>query len=682
MIGQLGHGATLVAFLVSLVGLVLGIVAGVTRRRGVWSWARAAAVVVFVLASFANALMIYALVTRDFSISYVAQVGSRSTPMFYTVASLWSALDGSLLFWSWILAAYTIAVVIVHRRSNPVLMPHAVGVLLGINAFFLFVVTWAANPFAPVFPVPADGPGPNPLLQNHPFMALHPPLQYLGYVGMSVPFAFAVAALISGNLGEDWIRASRRWMIAAWIFLGWGIIGGGWWAYEVLGWGGYWAWDPVENASLMPWLTATAFLHSIMVQERRRTMKTWNIALVVATFALTLLGTFLTRSGILGSVHAFSEGLIGPLFLGFITLVLIVALALIGWRADRLKTPGMLDSILSRETAFLINSLLLSVLTFTVLLGTLFPLIIELVRGVQVSVGAPYFNQMGLPLLMGLIFLMGVGPALTWRRTSTERFVRKLGVATIAGVLGATAGFAVGGRGVYTILSFGLIAFATAHTLLEFWVPISIRVRAHGEGIVPSLLALFRQNPRRYGGYVAHIGVLVMALAMTASGSFGEKVEVTLRPGETVVLGPYRLQLDSLYAGREPHRDFVVAGMSVVRGESRFELGPRLNYYPTSKQPIGTPAVRIGALRDLYLTLRAYEADGSSATVNIRINPMVVWLWIGGFIIAVGGLLALRPAKEAHSRPVGRRVDPRGADREPVGADLAPSGTVQREAVS
>ncbi len=648
MIGQLGHLATLAAFFLSLAGVAIAIAAGTTQRSGLWTQARRAVAGVFVLASAANLLMVYALVTRDFSVSYVAEVGSRSTPLFYTVVSLWSSLDGSLLFWGWVLAAYAFAVTYVYRHSYRRLMPYAAATFLAIGVFFWFLVTWPANPFASVFPVPADGPGPNPLLQNHPFMALHPPLLYLGYVGMSVPFAFAMAALMSGELGADWVRASRRWTVAAWVFLGWGIIGGGWWAYEVLGWGGFWAWDPVENASLMPWLTATAFLHSAMVQERRQAMRTWNISLVVGTFALTLLGTFLTRSGILGSVHAFSEGPIGPLFLGFIAVVLIVALALIGWRSDRLKSPGTLDALMSREAAFLLNNLLLTVLTFTVLIGTLFPLIVEIVRGVQVSVGAPYFDQMGMPVLLALIFLMGVGPALAWRRTSPERFRRKLLAATAAAVLGVAVAWLAGARGAYMILTFAFAGFALMLNLTEFWLPARARARAHGERLPQSLRAVIRQNPRRYGGYVVHVGVIVMAIGITVSSTFQTKAEVTLRMGEALRIGAYELRMDSLFAGREPQRDFVAASISVLKGASLVgELRPRLNYYPTSNRPIGTPAVRSGLLEDLYLTIRAYERDGSTATIEALVNPMVLWVWIGGVIIALGALLALKPKARA-----------------------------------
>lgn len=668
MVGSVGHLATFVALLLSLGGAGLAMIAGRTRRSDLWDYTRLVVGAVFAVATLANLAMVYALVAHDFSVSYVAQVGSRSTPLFYTVVSLWSSLDGSILFWGWVLAAYSFAVAMVHRRAYLRLMPYATGVLLVVGAFFWFLVTWSANPFAPVFPVPVDGPGPNPLLQTHPFMGLHPPLLYLGYVGMTVPFAFAMAALMSGELGATWLRASRRWTLAAWAFLSWGIVGGGWWSYEVLGWGGYWAWDPVENASLMPWITATAFLHSAMVQERRGTMRTWNVGLVTATFVLTLLGTFLTRSGVLGSVHAFAEGLIGPLLLGFIAFVLIAALALIGWRSEHLRAPGALDHWLSRETAFLLNNLLFAAFAFTVLLGTLFPLLVEIFRGVQVSVGAPYFNEMTMPLLLALLLLAGVGPALAWRRTSVGALRRKVLLGAGVAIIGTGLLWLVGVRGAYTILALGLAAFAFVLNLAEFWIGARARNRAQGEPLVGSLFSLIRKDPRRHGGYVVHIGVALMAIGIATSSSFQRKTEATLRPGEAVRIGDYGLRLDSLYAGREPNRDFVAAGISAQRGASHIgDLRPRLNYYRNSDRPIATPAVRSRWLEDLYVTLGAYERDGSSATIEVLLNPLIGWIWGGALVIAGGVWLALWPSVSA----VSRRRRPAGAHPAEPGASLA-----------
>jgi cytochrome c-type biogenesis protein CcmF len=637
----LGYTAVITALLLSLGGAVVAFMARGPGAGARARLARRAAYGVFAAASLAIATMVYALVAHDFSVSYVAQVGSRSTPLFYTVISLWSSLDGSILFWGWILAGYTAAVVFVYRRSYRDLMPSVTGVLLAVNVFFWLLLAWPANPFALVNPVPADGPGPNPLLQNHPFMGLHPPLLYLGYVGMAVPFAFGIAALITGRVGGEWIRPVRRWVMAPWVFLTVGIVAGAWWSYEVLGWGGYWAWDPVENASFLPWLTATAFLHSIMVQERRRTLKTWNILLVITTFLLTLLGTFLTRSGVLASVHAFTEGLIGPFFLGFIALALFVSLALVAWRSDELRSEPVLDSLASRETAFLLNNLLFVAFTFTVLLGTMYPLVAEAVRGVKVSVGGPYFNQMNVPIALALIFLLGVGPALPWRRGSTELLRKKFLWPTAAALLAGVLLLVLGVRHPMTWLTLVLAVFAVGLNLGEFWRPIRAR-QAHGEGWGEALVSVVLSNRRRYGGYTVHIGVVVIAVGIALSSTYRRESEITLRPGESAVYSGYTIRLDSLYAGREPQRDFVEAAFSVGKGGSLSAvMRPRLNYYPTSQQPIGTPSVKTRPAEDLYLSLLAYAQDGSTATVNVIINPMIVWIWVGGGVVAAGALFAI-----------------------------------------
>lgn len=670
MTTSLGSLAVGGALLLSLVGAVLSFRAVGTGGPGLATAGRRAAYGVFALATIAIFTMVYALVAHDFSVSYVAQVGSRSTPLFYTVISLWSSLDGSILFWGWIVAGYTAAVVYIYRNRYRELMPAVTGTLLVVNVFFWLLLAWPANPFVAVFPVPADGPGPNPLLQNHPFMGLHPPLLYLGYVGMSVPFAFGIAALVTGRVGGDWIRAVRRWVMAPWIFLTAGIVAGAWWSYEVLGWGGYWAWDPVENASFLPWLTATAFLHSIMIQERRQTLKTWNILLVVTTFLLTLFGTFLTRSGILASVHAFSEGLIGPFFLGFIALVLIGSLALIAWRSDELRSEPALDSLASRETAFLLNNLLFVAFTFTVLLGTVYPLVAEAFRGVKVSVGAPYFNQMNVPIALALVFLIGVGPALPWRRGSPDllgaKFIWPSAVALAAGVIL----WVVGVRHFMTWLTLVLSVLSVGLIVGEVRRPVAARRRAHAEGWPLALTSVVSKNRRRYGGYLVHLGIVVMAVGIALSSTYRRETEATLRPGEAVSFSGYVVQLDSVYAGREPQRDFVEAAFNVLEdGVQLAVLRPRLNYYPTSTQPIGTPKVRTRPTEDVYLSLMAYSQDGSTATVNIIVNPAVVWIWIGGGIVALGALFAISTVASGGGRT--RKPPPAATARtEPVGAGV------------
>ncbi|MDX1395729.1 MAG: cytochrome c-type biogenesis CcmF C-terminal domain-containing protein, partial [Gemmatimonadota bacterium] len=455
MLSALGYASVMAALLGAVIMAIAGFRTGLTRSGNelTATIARRASYFAFAAMTAAMLVMEVALLTHDFSVEYVASVGSRETPTYYTAISLWSSLDGSILFWGWILAGYGALFAFTRRREWGVpgpkvgrdgglaaglrMTPVVTAVIGCVGIFFYELLAGPANPFGLVDPAPANGPGPNPLLQNHPLMGLHPPMLYFGFVGMTVPFAFAIAGLLIGNIEARWLRDARRWTIAAWAFLSMGIIGGGWWSYEVLGWGGAWAWDPVENASFLPWLTATAFLHSAMVQERRGMLKTWNLTLMISTFLLVLFGTFLTRSGIIDSVHAFAEGAIGPIFFGFIALVLITSLVLIGWRANRLHAPGQIEGAVSRESAFVLNNLLLVGFTFTVLLGTVFPLIVEAINGDRISVGAPYFDMVASPIGLALLFLMGVGPALPWRRASGEKIRKTFRLGVLLSILSA-----------------------------------------------------------------------------------------------------------------------------------------------------------------------------------------------------------------------------------------------------
>ncbi|HMK74226.1 MAG TPA: cytochrome c biogenesis protein CcsA, partial [Myxococcaceae bacterium] len=412
MRGSLGYAFVLGGLLCAVFGAVVGIEGGLRRRPATRAWVERAVTGFFLCMLGANLTMVWALVAHDFSVHYVSQVGSRATPLVYTVVSLWSALEGSILFWGAILGVYLFAFARSQVRVPDRKVQLALGAMLGAATFFAFLIAGPANPFGAVSPVPPDGPGPNPLLQNHVLMVIHPPMLYCGYVGMTVPFGIAVAALLDGRLGERWLVTLRRWTLLAWTFLTVGIILGSWWAYAVLGWGGYWAWDPVENASFLPWLTATAFLHSTMVQERRRILKLWTLSLALGSFALTVLGTFMTRSGIFNSVHSFTQSDIGPTFLVFLAVVVVVSIALLAVRGPQLAPEDELPGVASRETAILVNNLLFAALTFTVLLGTVFPLLREAFSGVRVSVGAPYFNRMAVPLGIAILFLMGVGPSL------------------------------------------------------------------------------------------------------------------------------------------------------------------------------------------------------------------------------------------------------------------------------
>jgi cytochrome c-type biogenesis protein CcmF len=647
--GPIAHIAAIVALALAAMGSVAAFVGAASGRPALVTSARNAAFAILALVAVAFGAMEYALITHDFSVEYVAQVGSRETPLFYTIISLWSALEGSILLWALILAAFT-AMVAWRSGRHPetaLLDAYALGTILSVNVFFLLLIAGPANPFATLNPAPANGPGPNPLLQNHPFMGVHPPLLYIGYVGMAVPFAFAIGALLSGNIGRDWSKTIRRWTLVPWAFLTLGITAGAWWSYEVLGWGGFWAWDPVENASFMPWLTATAFVHSVMVQERRDMLKTWSLSLIIATFLLTLLGTFLTRSGVIASVHAFSEGLIGPFFLAYLGLVLLASLVLIAWKSEHLRSEGSLDSVVSRETAFLFNNLLFVAFTFVVLLGTMFPLLAEALRGAKVTVGGPYFNQMSAPIALGIIFLAGIGPALPWRRGTWAQTRQKFLWPGVAALAAGVIAFLLGARHFMTWLTIVAAVFAGGLVLGEFTGPAAARRRAKRESWWAALRGVTTGNRRRYGGYIVHAGVLIAAVGIAVASAYKREAEWTLvRGGPVQQYGPYALQLDSVWAVEEPHRDAVLAGVTAYKNGRVIEhMRPRLNYYPMSNEPIATPAVYEHPREDLYLVLVAYEQDGSRATIKAIVSPLVGWIWVGGILVGLGVLFGLWPRR-------------------------------------
>ena len=655
MIGLIAHNALLVSLAAVAFGAVLTPVAIRNNRRDWLELVYGAVYANFLLVSVAAVSMIVALVTHDFSVSYVAQVGSRSTPLLFTVISLWGALEGSILFWAWVLGLYSAAVVLLHRRRPGNLVPYAVMTLLAVAAFFAILLVGPANPFLPMSPVPADGPGPNTLLQNHYLMAVHPPLLYLGYVGMSVPFAFALGAIFSNEAASnDWSILSRRWMLTSWGFLSAAIIAGMWWSYEVLGWGGYWAWDPVENASFLPWLTATAYLHSVMVQERRNMLRLWTLNLCVATFVLTILGTFLTRSGILSSVHAFTTGAIGYYFLAFIAIVLVTTLMLVAGNSERIQTKGKLGGAASRETVFLLNNLFLTAVMLTVLVGTLYPLVAEALRGVKVSVGVPFFNRMALPAMVSLLFLMGVGPALPWGSTTWAEARRRLYPPGIAAVIMGAIAVIAGARSIYAILAFAFVGYAAMGNLREFWTGMRARHRAHGESWPIALLRLIAGNRRRYGGYVAHIGVLLIAVGITASSTFRSEREATLTPGQTLTVAGHTVRLKNLWGREEPQRSVIGATMEVLgrNGAVIGTMDPRMNYYRVSDQPVPTPDVRSSIRGDLYINLMAFESSGANATVKVIVEPFVPWIWFGGLVIVIGALIGLGYAGRTATVPV------------------------------
>ena len=538
--------------------------------------------------------MIYALVTHDFSVKYVADVGSRETPLYYTVISLWAALEGSILFWGFILAGYTVVFLAIHGRTSVAaryapIMPFAIGVLLTVSAFFLVVMSGPGNPFVYVPHPAADGPGPNPLLQNHPLWDCIRPSSISATLGFPSPSP-CHRRTAGGRYEAGMLTLARKWALVSWCFLTLGIIAGMWWSYDVLGWGGYWSWDPVENAVLMPWLVTTAFLHSLQVQERRHMLKTWTISLVICAFLLSIMGTFLTRSGILASVHAFTQSSIGPVFLGFLAFTLLVSLGLLLWRSTQMAVPGSIDAVASREAAFLVNNVLLVTLTFTILLGTLFPLLAEALSGQQLSVGGPYFDRVAIPIAAALLFLMGVGPILPWGASKLEETLRRLLIPAAFAVGVLIVLVAAGVRGAPPLLAFGLCAFVLAATAESLLGDVRSRQRNTGEPFLAALSGLINANPRRYGGYVAHVGLLFVIVGIASSQAYSGSAVKTLLPGQSAKLDGYRFTLAAVQARPQPNRMVLRAAINVSQGGSTLAaLYPSVNYYPTAAQPIITP---------------------------------------------------------------------------------------------
>jgi cytochrome c-type biogenesis protein CcmF len=645
MISQLGALVLMVGLAVAVYGVAAAVLGA---RLGRWEFvasAYRAVLWLFGLVTIAALLLMIALITYDFSIAYVARNTLRGTPLYYRITALWGSLEGSLLLWLWLLSFFSAAVVLSQRGKLRELMPYAVAVLLTVSAFFLFIMVVPANPFRSQFPIPADGRGLNPLLLTTS-MIFHPVFLYLGFVGFTIPFAFAIGALMTGRFGEEWIVAARRWTIMAWYFLTVGVLIGGWWAYTTLGWGGYWAWDPVENASFMPWLLGTAFLHSVMIQEYRKMLKTWNLSLIILTFAMTMFGTFLTRSGIISSVHAFSNSSLGAYFLMFIGLLLLFSFAALVYRLDELRGQAELDSMLSRETTFLANNVILVVITFTIFLGTIFPVLAEAVRGVKVSVGAPFFNKVTVPLAYALLVLMGIGPLIAWRRASWDNLKRNFTYPTLA-ALAVAVGTLFWTRNPYALISFSVCTFVIGTIIFEFYKGVYARRRlVPGTSVPRALWTLFTRNRRRYGGFVVHFGVVLTIIGITVSSNFAVEKEVRLARGEIVHIGGYDLRYDGSRSANEVYRQVVWADFSVQRdGREITKLAAGKSFHPNEQQPIAQVGIRSTPWEDLYLTLGGVEPDGSAATLKVMVNPMVMWIWLGGLIITFGALITMIPSR-------------------------------------
>ncbi|HEX7196663.1 MAG TPA: heme lyase CcmF/NrfE family subunit, partial [Candidatus Limnocylindria bacterium] len=637
MIPAIGHAAIVVGLGLTVYAVVAFVLAARGGDPRLAVSGRHAVVGSFAAAAIGCAAMVVSLLVHDFSVAYVVENNATTTPPFISAISLWAALEGSILFWALLATGWASLVLHRYRGRHRQLMPWVGATLASVNAFFFAVMTWPGNPFALTSPVAAEGSGPNALLQNHPFMALHPPLLYLGYTGLAVPFAFGVAALATRRLDEEWLRIVRRWTLIPWTFLTLGIVAGAWWSYEVLGWGGYWAWDPVENAAFLPWLTATAFVHSSMVAERRGGLRVWTSAMVIATFVLTLVGTFLTRSGVVASVHSFTQSDIGPWFLAGIVVALAGSLTLLVWRLPELAGDGRPSGTVSRESAFLLNNVLFLGITFAVLFGTLLPLLVAATSGDTISVGAPWFNTVTVPIFVALLFLMGVGPALPWGtaswRSLRERFTIPLllgvGVVSVALILGLRAWGPLG--------TLGLAVFVGAIMVDEVVRGARARARGRGEAHPTAAWRLVTRNRRRYGGYSVHLGVLVMAVAVAVSSGLASDRTVTLAPGETARLGGYEIRHDRLVIEPLASDARVTETRAEVTyaGPQSGSLATALRDYPNSTAAIATPAVRTSLGEDLYVTLLASDPESGSVTLHLFVNPLVVWIWIGGAVVGI-----------------------------------------------
>jgi cytochrome c-type biogenesis protein CcmF len=651
VLGEVGRFSLHAAIPVAVFGLIATACGMRWNHRGFLAAGQRAVRAWAALIALAAAMLMAGLLTRDFSIRFVAAASESTQSLFYTVAAFWGGHDGALLLWAVILAGYFVAATR-RLRGYPGLLPGATATLFVVAVFFSVLLSTASNPFTPLVPPPPDGRGLNPLLRN-PWMAAHPPMLYLGFVGMSVPFALATSALLARRLDDTWIVLARRWVLIAWTFLSIGLLFGAKWSYVVLGWGGYWAWDPVENAAFMPWLTATAFLHSIQIQERRGMLASWNVALILLTFGLTIFGTFLVRSGILSSVHAFANApAIGYLFLGFLACLLVGSFGLLAWRWDDLRgrpasgPTATIDSVVSRETAFLANNLFFVAGVVVVFLGTIFPALTEAFGGVRVNVGPTYFNRAMAPIAIGILLLMGIGPLLPWRRATPEQLSRNFAWPASVGVLTALAIAGAGLRDPGALLVFALAAFVLATIAFELWRGAAVRTR-RGESPLAALAGLLSNNRRRFGGYIVHFGILLMLVGIAGSSEFATQFVGTVRQGERFQAGAYALEFLGFTETEQP--GIAVTG-AVVRvwagGRPVATLTPQRLFYRAQGQPMHQVAIRSTVREDLYVILSEWSADGR-ATLRVLIHPLVSWLWAGGVVLALGVLWAAWPTRRA-----------------------------------
>ena len=671
----LGEFALWMALPVGLWGAILGFVGGRKQRGDLVLSAERSVYAVFLLLVLASAGIMTAFLTDRFEYWYVANYSNRELDTFFKVSGLWAGQRGSLVFWALLLSMFSSIAVFTNRNKNREFMPYVVGVLLSVSSFFLLVLLFGdVNPFERLAFTPADGRGLNPQLQNY-WMTIHPPTLYLGFTAFTVPFAFAISALLSGKLDTRWIVITRVWILLSWFFLANGVIFGMRWAYEELGWGGFWFWDPVENASLLPWLTATAFLHSIQIQENRGMLKVWNMGLVSLTFLLTIFATFLTRSGLIESVHTFAENTkIALIFLTFLGVVTGICVLLIAWRYPLLKSENQIQSFLSREAAFLFNNLILLGAAFAIMWGTLFPLITEGLTGQAITVGPPFFNRVNLPIGIALLALMGIGPVIAWRKVSRRNLTKNFVWPVVVGLVVVAWLYLLGARQTMALVTFGVAAFVMTIITVEFVKGTRARASIEGEGVPRAFVHLVLRNRRRWGGYIVHAGI-VMIFTAFAGAAFDREVTQTLDPGESVTLAsPLGHEYTLTYQGLSSPRGQnmlrqAVALLTVERnGVPVGSLTTEKRLYVTWESPVTEVGIRSTFLEDLYVILErvedlggAFENDAASqrATFEVQVNILVGWIWYGGLILTLGSLIAMWPSKASVTPPVRRSAEER-----------------------
>ncbi|MBU8879825.1 heme lyase CcmF/NrfE family subunit [Bacillus sp. FJAT-29790] len=644
----IGNISLILGIVISLYSLAANIIGLKTKNPKWLESARGGVLSLAFVTSISAFLLFYILGTSQFQYKYVAAYTNLQLPLVYKLAAFWAGNAGSLLLWTFLLSIYA-AIIVLNKKKQNIMIPYVSNILVVNQLFFYIVMVLNANPFEMTETIPVDGKGLNPMLQN-PGMVIHPVTLYMGYVGLAVPFAYAIAALLMKKMDAQWIKLTRRWTLTGWLFLTIGNIVGGWWAYLELGWGGYWAWDPVENASFLPWLTVSAFLHSVMIQERKNMLRTWNLSLIILSYILSLFGTFLVRSGILTSVHAFGDSNLGTYFLVFMAFMMLFAIYVVSTRYHLIKKESQpIESYFSKESSFLLNNFILVAAAFAVFWGTMYPLISETVTGTKVNVGAPYFNKVMAPIMLALLLLMAICPLISWQKAVFERFLKNTLAPLLVAIIFTIILVVTGVRGIYAITGLTVTAFMFAVHVLEFWRGMEARRKATKEGFIKAAIQLTRKNQRRYGGYIVHIGVALIAVGVISSNAYSEEVMKTVNKGESMKVGHYELTFQELSETTNNGNGIVFANIAVsYKGKSAGMIKPEKIFYATWPEPSTEVAIKTNWSEDLYVVLSSWE-NGEKVTFVVKINPFVSWIWAGGILMMIGTAVALIGGKTTAS---------------------------------